>query len=355
MRSEDAGEDETPKMRAVTQTRATDHDPREDGFNSSAVEVRPDNAVQMSAIARERFQLEAMISQARLFPRDEFQQFQQMVTAAKRPTFAATAEYRFQRGGKAVVGVSVKAARPLALYWKYVRFGWTITRFDEEGFGLRGFAHDLQNGALRESDAEGRWLQQRKNRDTGRTEWTAVTDERDRRELMGKAGAIVERNCILAVIPPDVVEDFIAECRKTNAAVAKGDLTKSRQQTIRALAAAMGEFGVSSSMLEEFLGHPLEQLNEKELAELRTIHNSLREGEAVGTFFQTGPRRDVTTVGTIDLSKARAGVASDPPGGTTIQPSEKPKPQEKPAAAAGAKPAKQADLLDNTPPSSARD
>lgn len=288
----------------------------EDGYNRSAMSISAESPAMMTAVARERFTLEAMLAQARMYPRDERECFSRMVNAAKRPSFAARAEYSFPRGSAKVIGVSVTATRPLANYWKYLRFGWTILRWDNEGYAGVGFCHDLQEGSHKEHPFEGRWVHQRKNRDTGKTEWMTITDEREKREKIGKDGSIAERNAVLAIIPPDIIEDFIEACRKTNRDVAKGDLKQDRAKTLRSMAAAFGEYGVTTLMIDTKLGHPLEQVNEDELADLRSIYTAIsREGERVDSFFPATSARPVTQSTTIDLAKAREGVAVDPPGG----------------------------------------
>ena len=135
------------------------------GFNGAALEAVAENPRALAAVARERYELEAMVAMARMNPRNEHQAFQSMVNAAKRPTFADKAEYRYPRGGKPVIGVSVKAARPIASYWGHIRYGWKIVQLDESGFHIQGFAHDMQTGALRSQEHEGSWAQQRRNKD----------------------------------------------------------------------------------------------------------------------------------------------------------------------------------------------
>ena len=60
-----------------------------------------------------------------------------------------------------------------------------------------------------------------------RTEWT-VPDERDLRELTNRRGAICVRNAILALVPPDLVEDAMATADQTlEALLAEQDPTPS--------------------------------------------------------------------------------------------------------------------------------
>lgn len=288
------------------------------GFN------RPDTALavrsSMEAVAQVKYEMEAIVAQSRAYPRDELKALERMLTAAKRPGFAAEARYSFPRGGQNVEGGSISLARPLAAYWGYIRSGWRIIADDEDYTHLQGFAHDVQTGAIRTQEDRAKKSIQRKNKKTGVTEWVRP-DERDLRELLGRRGAILERNCVFAIIPPDIVESVLDACRKTLIDHENGNLRDSREDTIRKLVLAFSEIGVTKEMIETDLGHPIETVDAPELARLRAVFKSIRDGNTtIGSHFDQGqaPAKPETPSMRVDLSKARAGVAQDPPGGAPI-------------------------------------
>jgi hypothetical protein len=312
--------------------------PQQTGFATpvALVTEEANDALALSTIAQRRFDLESIMHMAMRHPRDEFACAANMLVMAERPELAEKAMYGFPRGNTIVRGVSVKAARPLRNCWKYIASGWRILRADDDGAHIEGYCHDVQNGIYDTKPAFVKWMQQRKvgYGEQRKTEWVKVTDERERRELLGRTGSICERNAILAVIPPDVVADFIAKCEQTNAKAAEKDLGKNRKQTISALIAAFTEFGVTADMLAAKIGHRVDEATKDDVALLRDIYRGLKseDGPPVSSYF---PREDTKSTVQLDLSNAKTGVPQDPPGGapfppkqaTTPTPSEPEKPK----------------------------
>lgn len=287
------------------------------GFNGPTTALAQRST--MEAVAQVKYEMEAIVAQSRMYPRDEHQALQRMLTAAKRPGFAAEAAYCFPRGGADVTGTSVSLTRPLAAYWGYIRTGWRIIAEDEEYVHLQGFAHDVQTGAIRTQEDRCKKSIQRKNKKSGVTEWVRP-DERDLRELLGRRGAILERNCVLAVIPPDIVASVREACEKTLIDFENGNLKESREDTIRKLVINFGEIGVTKEMLETYLGHPLVTVEAPEVARLRGVFKSIRDGNTTiaNHFEQPVSARPETPSATINLKAAREGVAVNPPGGAPI-------------------------------------
>lgn len=287
-----------------------------------------------------RAELEAMCAMARLNPRNEHAALTAMINAAKRPLFAESATYSFPRGKKQdnsgqwvdnyVTGPSVNLARPIATYWGHIRFGFRIVDDDEDYIGLEGFAHDLQTGAFCTMPARFKKLVQRKV-GTGRdrkTEWVKP-DERDLRELVNKQGAILVRNCVLSVVPPDIVDAVLQECDKTLHDKESGALKDSREDTVRKLVLGWAEFGVTVEELETLLEHPLAQITPDELVRLRGMFRSIRDGNTKvsdhfrregATAAEANAANGTTPTGTmkLDLTQAREGTPVNPPGGATI-------------------------------------
>lgn len=280
-----------------------------------------------AAGAGARAELEAMCAMARMNPRDEFKALTAMVNAAKRPAFAEAATYSFPRGGQNVTGPSVSLMRPLATYWGHVRFGVRIVDDDDEIIGIEGFAHDLQTGAYCTLPDRFKKLVQRKNKASGKTEWMRP-DERDLRELVNRRGAILVRNCVLSVIPPDIVDRVLQECEKTLNEGAAGKLKSTKEDTIRNLVLAWADFGVTAEDLEKYLGHPLAQLTPQEFVNFQGMYRSIRDGntKVIDHFTREPAKPAETPTATIDLAKAKAGVAVDPPGGQTFPKKDGPAP-----------------------------
>jgi hypothetical protein len=76
------------------------------------------------------------------------------------------------------------------------------------------------------------------------------------------------------VLPSDLVSAAEAECKKTLA----GNNDEPIKERVRKLIGAFGKYGVTAAMIESRLGHSLDAVLPEELAELRSIWNSIKDG-----------------------------------------------------------------------------
>lgn len=227
-----------------------------------------------SAVAREQSEIQAAIITAKKFPRNETASFAKAIQSMDRPSLAQSANYSFPRGGKQIVGPSVDLARELARCWTNLRYGMRIVSQDADWIHIKGYALDVENNSYIEAEDEFRNLIERKGRG-----WI-VPDERDRRELINRRGAILVRNCILQLLPPDLVESACERAKQTIEKVASGELKADRESTIRNLAVAFERIGITVAIIEKKLEHPITAINEVEIAELRGIYKSIIDGHS---------------------------------------------------------------------------
>lgn len=277
-----------------------------------------------SGVASVKYELAAAYAMARDNPRDELACVARMLKAAKRPRFADDATYEYPRGGEKVRGPSVYVARSIAVAWGHVRHGTKVLESDEEYETIQGYATDMQTGAHVTQEDRYKKVVQRKI--AGKTQWVKA-DERDLRELRNRRGAMLERNCILAIVPTDVVDDVLDACYETLKAQAEGNLGVNREDTQRKLVATFDEMGVGRAELEMYIGGTkLEAMSAEQLMSLRNVLRSIQRGEAhVGTYFDV--RRPVAAAASApaangpkmpDMSAARSVAPRDPAGGAPI-------------------------------------
>lgn len=231
-----------------------------------------------SMAAREESEVKAAVVLARNFPRDEQRAFVAMQRSAKRPAFAEGALYSFRRGTTAITGPSVKLAREMARCWGNLQHGIRLLSMDAEYGHVEGWCWDLQTNTRVASEAKFKRLIQRGG------EWVEP-DERDLRELVARHGAVCVRNSILQLMAPDVVDELQRMCLDTNRKAAEGDIEEDRDQVLRSLAAAFSNTGVTTKMLEQYLGHALEVITPAELVDLRAVFTALRDGTAERTAY----------------------------------------------------------------------
>lgn len=228
-----------------------------------------------SAAAQQQHEIQSAMVIAKRFPRNEDQAFQTLMRSCKRSSFAEICEYRFPRGKTNVIGPTVYLAREAARIWGNIRYGFDIIRDDDDMRVVRSFAWDVQTNSRVHEDASFKKLVQRKNKETGKTEWV-TPDERDLRELTNKHGAFGVRNCLLQLIPRDIIDDARAASHETKREGAKKDPDGTRKATI----AAFDRINITVAMLEQYLGHSLAQCSPDELADLRSIWKAISDGQA---------------------------------------------------------------------------
>ena len=257
-----------------------------------------------AAMSREMAQVQAECRMAMAYPRDEITAAAQIVNSCRRTSFAADAEYQFPRGDTTVRGPSIYLAREAARVWGRMRSGSRVLERTEDEILIEGYAMDLQSVRMQTAQQRVKAKIQRKNPVTKKTEWVEP-DERDMGELVGRVAAKLERNCILALIPSDIIEEACRTARDTMKRAAAGQLETDRPGQIRALVAAFSEYGVSRAHLEKRIGHPLDAITPDEITDLRTIYKTISAGEkGAADFF------DLTPPASASESKTAASVAA---------------------------------------------
>ena len=226
--------------------------------------------------AREEHELKALFVVAYQRGRDERQCFDKVMVSCERPSFADGATYSFPRGGAQVAGPSVKLAREIARCWGGMSYELRIVDQDAESVHIRGIAIDLVAGTRVAMEDRFAKKIQRKLK-SGETKWIEP-DERDLRELINRRGAICVRNALLQLFPPDLVEDAQERAQATLESAASGDLEKNRAETIKALLASFKSAGVTQDQIEGLTGRPIQDITPTEVAKLRTIYTSLKDG-----------------------------------------------------------------------------
>lgn len=249
------------------------------GLMKNAVDAVANTAGELAVVTREQTEMQSAIVAAKRFPRNEQQAFVKAINSFTRASMAEAAMYNFPRGGKTVEGPSVDCARELARVWGNIRYGLRVVTQDSERLHIKAYALDLETNTYVEAEDEFSKLIQRKDKYTGETRWIQP-DERDLRELMNRRGAIAIRNCILQILPSDLVDDVLKTAKGTLQKDAGNALEKSREDVVKALVVAFDRIGVSVGMLETYLNHKLDVITAAEVADLRAIHQSIKEGVA---------------------------------------------------------------------------
>lgn len=256
----------------------------ENGLTTTRSESAELSTASDSAAAQAEIQSALVL--ANRFPRNEDTAFQKLMRACNRTTFAQGASYSFPRGGAKVTGPSVNLAREAARVWGNIRYGIEVVRDDTATRKIRGWAWDLQTNTKVAAEDEFAKLIQRKGKG-----WI-VPDERDLRELTNRRGAILVRNCILQLLPYDLIEDAANTALQTLRADSAKDPDGQRKQ----LLASFDALNVSAEQIEKYLGHPIKEASPAQLADLRQVWKSISDGNSTWAEYmpKEAPGKDVS-------------------------------------------------------------
>ena len=271
-----------------------------------------------AAVAREQYEIQAAAVMAMRRPRNEHEAMVKLIKVYQRPKAAETATYYFERSGKEISGPTVKLTRQAVRCWGNIRAGFVTVSIDDKYVHLRGYALDLETNARFEQEDKFLKKIQRKIKlgDDSVTKWVDP-DERQLQELINKKGAILERNCSLRVLPPDLIDDAIQEAEKTLQMEAKKTLKTNRPDAIKALVKVFAELQVTVEMLEKYLGHAMDLVDDKEYARLRAICVSIHDGNSTREeVFNLPKPKSAQVDDSVAEDLAKAGKVADGQGET---------------------------------------
>jgi hypothetical protein len=259
---------------------------------------------------------QGMLLIAKRFPRSEAHAYDRIMQACKRRSLAERATYSYPRGGKAVSGPTIRLAEVLAREWGNMEYGIReLSQRDGES-EMEAFAWDTQKNLK----VSRRFVVKHERLVDKRL--TKLDDPRDIYERVANDGARRLRACILEVIPGDLVDDALAECRRT----LRGDNSEPISEKTKKLVRAFGKFGVQASHLEQWLGKPLEQILDDEYLELGDIFNSLRDGESTASQWFDVPRHNAATEEAANLTEQVMNGANNPTNTGPEWPADNPPP-----------------------------
>lgn len=258
---------------------------------------------------------------AKRFPRDEARAYAKIMESCRRKGLAEEATYAFPRGGQTVSGPSIRLAEELARAWGNIDYGIRELSRKEGVSEMEAYAWDLETNTSSSQKFSVRHI-----RDT-RGGGQALTDERDIYELTANQGARRLRARVLAILPPDLVEAALTECKQTLA----GKSDEPIADRVRKMIRAFEKFGVTAPMIELRLGHTLDAVLPDELADLVGIFNSLKSGmsKAGDWFGGAKPAPEASNILEGDTTPAPAAA----PAPVKRAPKPKPEPEAKEAPA----------------------
>ncbi len=233
------------------------------------------NAEQQRAIA----EVQARMMIARANPRDPIRAMDLILRDCTRPSLAKGGLYAYPKGGSTIEGPSIRLAEAMAQRWGNIASGIKEVSRANGYSECVAYAWDLETGYYDERQFQIRhWIDLRSG--GGR----ATTDEREIYELVANLGQRRKRAVLLTVMPGDVQEAAVEQCKATLAADAD-----TSPEALKRLVEAFKGFGVSQALIEKRCLCRLEALRPAQILQLSTVYASLRdEMSAPGDWFDTG-------------------------------------------------------------------
>lgn len=247
-------------------------------FNPFAKRESPTLNQGAVAIEESRAVAEAMgkLYIAKKFPRDEGKAYEKVIDACKRPTMAESAEYAYARGGETISGPSIRLAEEMARAWGNIDFGIRELSDEEDSTEMEAYAWDMETNVY--TSQKFRVKKERKTRQGS----YKLTDQRDIYEQNANLGNRRLRARILAVLPPDLKEAALAQCKLT--------LQPPKDQLparVKAMIEHFKKFDVTLEMLEKRAGKKSEAFTGEDFANFTSIRNSLKDGfSKAGDWFE---------------------------------------------------------------------
>lgn len=262
--------------------------------------------------ARAVAQVQAGMTIAKRFPRDEQEAMTKALRTCAVAEFAEGAEYVFPRGGKSVRGASIRLLEEITRHWKNIEWSvMEITRDETAGQSLaQTYAVDLENNTWSRRQFI---VPHRRDVSEGSKD---LKSDRDIYEMVANMGSRRVRACLEGLIPQYVIDGCVKACRDT---LAKRDKEKPLAQRIVTLVETFKTLTppVTETQLSKWLkGRPVTEMRENEYQDLRAIGRSLKDGVArIEDHFEQATVADA-------MNSKRA--AATPPKTTTPAPAAEP-------------------------------
>lgn len=207
---------------------------------------------------------------AKNFPRDEVSAYNRVAQSCQRKGIAEKAFYSYSKGGSVVSGPTIRFAEELARCWGNIDYGIKELSQDEGKSEMQAYAWDLETNTQSIQNFTNPHIREAKGKAV------KLTSQRDIYEINANMGARRLRSRILAILPPDLVEMAIAECRKTLA----GNNDEPLIDRVKKMVVAFAKIGVTQEQIETRLKKKVEQMTADDFVDFTGIYNAIKNGES---------------------------------------------------------------------------
>lgn len=207
---------------------------------------------------------------AKRFPRDEIAAYNRVAQACQRKGIAEKAFYSYNRGGSTVSGPTIRFAEELARCWGNIDYGIKELSQDDGKSEMQAYAWDLETNAQSVQNFTNPHIREVKG------QAKVLTSQRDIYEINANMGARRLRSRILAILPTDLVDMAITECRKTIA----GNNDEPLIDRVKKMVVAFGKIGVTQEQIEKRLKRKIDTMTADDFVDYTGIYNAIKNGES---------------------------------------------------------------------------
>lgn len=251
-------------------------------------------------VARQAQEVQASMVIAKRFPRDQYAALDRIKATCQRPALAEQAIYRYPRGGQNVSGPSIRLAEAIAQNWGNLDCGVIELENRNGKSEMMAYAWDLETNTRVTKTFS---VEHKRDTREGRKD---LVDGRDIYEATANFGARRMRACILSVIPGDVVDIAVEECKKT---IADKD-SRPVSEILTELLKAFKALDVTKAQLEAYFEKQLTLMTKEELVDLRAVYKAIKDGQAKPSDYFKVQDPTTTAADTAAARLAEAGITA---------------------------------------------
>lgn len=237
-------------------------------ITSADMQQAEGNNIGQAMAVRAAKEVEAQVILAKRFPREMPQVERKIMENCARVGLAEKAEYSYSRGGTSIMGPSIRLAETIMQSYGNVVTGWQEIQRHADNSDCEAYAWDIENNVK-----VSRQFNVPHYRDT-KTGKRLLTDDRDIREMCANMASRNLRACILQIIPGDLTEMAVQQCRKT----LDSDKTSVTDQFAKWAGLFERDYQVTQKQLIQYLGTT--KITVTEIHRLRKLYNTISNGES---------------------------------------------------------------------------
>lgn len=222
-------------------------------------------------ISRQTQEVQGQIIMAKKFPRSYAASYNRIMEACQRKGLAEKAEYEYKRGTSKVTGISIRLAEAMAQNWGNLDFGFVELEQRNGESQVMAYCWDLETNTRQTKIFTVPHIRETKNGNY------PLTSSRDIYEMVANQAARRVRACILGIIPGDIQEEAVEQCRKT--LLGKEDIPMI-DRIKKCVMIAEKEYQIPQDSLEKYIGCKAEAFSMNDLIRLNRVFNSIKDGMA---------------------------------------------------------------------------